>query len=153
MGADLSHPANAGLLAYLGPRAGKDAPASQSPDSVSDPYYTLGTHPDLVEWLWETLSGKIPRACRWVVYRTPALVHPETGVIFGWAGGTHTYALRLPPALFAEAVRAGAKRVYRYPGGHVIDLESIGPGWVFGDWNKPEADWCLAAYEYADDDE
>src|SRR5262245_26871750 len=91
-------------------RAPKDSdkPASQSLDSVANPRTGLGTHPDIVERLWQ-LNAALPADCRWVVFGKPALVHLQTGVIFGHATGTLGYALRLPEATRAAADALGAK--------------------------------------------
>ena len=132
------------------------ANASASPESVTKPYYNLGTHPDLVERLWDELTVKLPAECRWIVYGAPVLVHPSSGIIFAFEGGTHTYALRLPAKEREEALHAGAKRLYEYLAHPVLgieastlDLDDIGEEWVFGSWFKGEEDWCLAAYQFA----
>jgi hypothetical protein len=134
------------------------ANASASPESVTNPYYNLGTHPDLVQRLWDELTVKLPAECRWIVYGAPVLVHPSSGIIFAFAGGTHTYALRLPAREREEALRAGAKRLHKYPAypdlgieASTLDLDDIGKEWVFGGWFKGEEDWCLAAYQFAQD--
>ena len=58
-----------------------DPRVSKSLDAVSDPWYGLGTHPDVVEALWD-MDDSLPQRCRWVFWGGPALVHPETGVVF-----------------------------------------------------------------------
>src|SRR5437588_533054 len=94
----LDHLANAGALRYLGREwTSPDLPPVRPPAAVSDPYYTLGTHPDIVERLWAGLNKSLPEDCRWVVYRTPALVHPRSGAILAFGIGTG-YALWLPPS-------------------------------------------------------
>lgn len=153
------HPANRKLLEYLGAKArAADPPREreEDPAAVADPYYTLGTHPEIVERLWDELGGQLPQKCRWVLYRNPVLVHPRTGVVFGFAGGSLTYALRLPPPAHAAAIRAGAATVHDYPAypelgvaASTFDLAGFGPEWVFGRWLKGEEDWCCAAYQYA----
>lgn len=119
---------------------------SQPPESIDR--LNLGTHPDLVERFWKGITTLLPEPCCWVVYGSPVLVHPRTGILFGWAGGTHAYALRCPE----EARRPGALRVQRYRYAKTtdtMDLASLGPDWVFGDWAKGEEVWCLKAYENA----
>ena len=112
----------------------------------------LGTHPDVVSRLWSELDAELPDRCRWVVLGAPVLAHPHTGAIFAFAGGT-VYALRLPPAEREDARRLGAKEVHHFPAyaalgidPTVLDLRRIGPEWVFGEWRREEAAWCLAAY-------
>jgi hypothetical protein len=142
-----AHPANAAVLGHLaGPGSAAGKPPSASPEDVTDPYYTLGTHPDLVGRLWDELGGVLPEDCRWVVSGRPVLAHPRTGVIFGFAGGTHTYALRLPEAERRHALASGARRSFSYRDGTRVDLDVLGEDWVLGGWLTLEPDWCLAAY-------
>ena len=154
---------NQGILQHLGKpgrlehsvSSTKDRPEC-APEDVEEPYLTLGAHPDLVQRLWDELPEKLPQDCRWVVYGTPALVHPDTGIVFGFGGGTHTYALRLPPSTHRDARNAGATTVHDYPAypelgilASRLDLADIGSDWVFGGWHRGEESWCLAAYQYA----
>src|SRR5262249_35634398 len=81
--------------------------------------------------LWDELPVKLPVDCRVIFYGAPALMHPTTGAVFAFAGGTHTYALRLPEAERADALRAGATRVKHYPAGHSFDLSEIGDQRIF----------------------
>jgi hypothetical protein len=119
------------------------------PEEVDRPYETLGTHPDLVARLWDELGKALPEDCRAIFYGGPALIHPTTGVVFAFAGGTHTYALRLPSTERLQALRAGAKRVEHYPRQPSFDLGEIGEEWIFCRWYRHEEDWCRAAYDLA----
>ncbi len=126
-------------------------PISQALETVADRRYGLGTHPDLITRLWD-LDDTLPEKCRWVVYGHPALVHPRTGVIFGFAGGTLGYALRLPASSRREADALGAKTAITMPfeaPWDVWDLSKAGPEWRFGRWWDCEPDWCRAAYDWA----
>jgi len=160
---DLHSPANATLLAHLGGQDRLDRSVSVAkarpscPSSeVDDPYQRLGAHPDLVTRLWDELGGILPEDCRWVVYGTPTLVRSASGVVFAFANGTHTYALRLPLEMKPAALAAGATTTWEYPAypklriqASLLDLATVGPEWVFGRWLKQEGDWCRAAYECA----
>ncbi|HEV3049937.1 MAG TPA: hypothetical protein VGX50_06500, partial [Longimicrobium sp.] len=97
-GVDLEHPANVTVL-RRGLRKANGAAPDLAPGEVAD-HARLGTHPDLLDHFWYGITDGIPDAerCRRIVYGQPALVSPRSGVIFGIAGGTHYYALRLPPA-------------------------------------------------------
>ncbi|MCL5773016.1 MAG: hypothetical protein M1536_01355 [Firmicutes bacterium] len=124
--------------------------ASQSPKSVEKPYISLGTHPDVVERLWDEITVNLPESCRWVIYGTAVLVHPVSGIIFGWAEGTHVYTLRLPDKVLEEALRAGAKRIHSFSSSKIIlRLSLIGEEWILGGWLEAEKEWCLQAYNYA----
>ena len=116
-------------------------PLSQSLDQVADPFYGLGTHPDIVDQLWQ-IDHSLPQSCRWVVWGNPALVHPITGVIFAVGFGTIGIVVRLPPD---QRGSASARRPTN-PGQH-NDISSAGPEWRF--LNSAQADLCRAAYDFA----
>ena len=149
--AALDHPANANLRLHCEPRhVPERMPPLAMPDDVAQPYLSLGTHPDLVARLWDELQSRLPVDCRVIFYGSPALMHPTTGIVFGFAGGTHTYALRLPETELVEAIRAGATRIAHYPVKQPsFDLDDIGPEWVFCKWFPDEEAWCLAAFKHA----
>ena len=159
---DVTHPANQGVLAYLGDPArltrsvsiAKDR-AECLPADVKDPYLTLGTHPDLVTRLWNELGVSLPSDCRVIAYGMPALARPDSGVIIGVAGGTQMYALRLDAEGFAAARSAGLAVVFRYPAvrnvrsEHIVDATTFGDTWVFGRWHVEEPAWLRAGFSGA----
>ncbi|MEA2626421.1 MAG: hypothetical protein QOD06_2466 [Candidatus Binatota bacterium] len=143
----LAHSANAPLISHFagsGRRPG--LPPVARPEDVEHPYYTLGTHPDLVARLWDELAKDLPTECRAVFLGVPALIHPTTGVVFAFAGGTHTYALRLPQPAREEALQAGAVRIHTYASQPALDVGAFGEEWVLGGWLRGEEAWCSAAY-------
>ena len=115
---------------------------SRAVDTVKDPYYSLGTHPALVEQLWRLDDG-LPKRCRWMVWGRPALVHPDTGIIFAVALGSIGIVARLPEG-FAES--PGTRRPLGK--GRVYDIGGAGPDWAFLPSAHAEAA-CEAAYELA----
>ena len=146
----VDHPANARLLGYLRTRDPERTVASQSAESIAQVYLHVGTHPDIVQRLWDDITVTLPESCRWVSFHWPVLVHPTTGIVFGFAQGSGTYALRLPPRELDDAIVAGAKRQYYFSTSKVtLDLDDIGDEWVLGFWSPEEPRWCLAAYELA----
>jgi hypothetical protein len=145
---DFQHPANAGILAHLRKGSQDAVLPDGSPEDHPDPYMRLGTHPDLVARLWKDITTLLPEKCQWIINNRPVLVHPTSGIIFGYAEGTLAYALRLPPAEYEEAIQKGAARTHKYLHS-TFDLEAVGEGWVFGKWRQDEPRWCLAAYEFA----
>ena len=164
MNVRLDHVENQGILKYLGVQkrfrnsdSTASAEVSYSPDSVKKPYTELGVHPDLVSRLWDEITSDLPERCAWIIRRTPVLVQPTSGIIFGFCGGTHTYALRLPQNTRAEAIERGAKTKYKYSSGCLgigsskLDLKTIGEDWILGDWHKEEKEWCLHAFNYAEE--
>jgi hypothetical protein len=145
---DFSNPANASVLLFLGisdpAHARTNAPAEV--DGMA-----LGTHPDLVEYLWK-LAAPLSRACACVINERsyPLLAHPASGVIFGLAGGTSTLALRLPEPELGEARAVpGYGREYRYPSS-TVRAADIGEDWAlvrpFGERN---AACSVRAFEHA----
>jgi hypothetical protein len=126
-------------------------PRSCPPLEREDPYYYLGTHPDLVEQLWDNFTTSIPVDTRWVLHGRPVLVHPESKVIFAFANGTHTYAFRIPERVREEAVAASARQQYKYPDGSVFDLANYDEDWIFGGSIRDEDRLCLIAFRAAGD--
>jgi hypothetical protein len=117
-------------------------PLSQALGDVADPLWGLSTHPDLIEGLWGLERG-LPRRCRWVVWGYPALVHPQSGVIFALAFGTIGLAVRLPPAL-----REGLSAAPPHARDDSYDLVSAGPEWRFPPRARQE-ELIRAAFDYA----
>jgi hypothetical protein len=148
-GVDFSSLLNLGVLEYLrSSRPKRKAELeSASPASVKNPLSKTGTHPEIGVRLWEELAASLPVDCRWIVCGTPALVHPQTGVLFGVCIGM-AYCLRLTDADMERALQAGASTQTKFSDGRTLDLAShFGPGWVFGSWQQAELEWCRDEYE------
>ena len=139
-------PRNTQVIAYLTARGGTLGRLTEPPASPPDPYLGRGSHPDIVERLWNALNPCLPRDCRLIFCGTPALVHPACGVVFGLAIGTQ-YALRLPEPLLDEELTAGAHTGTRWSGGGELDTRrDLGPDWVLGAWLEAEPEWCRCTY-------
>lgn len=144
---DAAHPLNFGVLEFLRGRAPK-RPAIESRDAYPDPYEGLGSHPEIVERVWDALGSRMPVDCRCLVYRTPALVHPASGVVFAFAFGT-TYCLRFTPSGYQEALGKGYTTLEHWPDGKLNDLSmELGPDWLWGGWKIDEVRWTTAMYEW-----
>ncbi|MBL8862757.1 MAG: hypothetical protein JNK02_12220 [Planctomycetes bacterium] len=142
---DLAHPANRGVLARL--RANELAlgvPMAR-PSAVRDPYLERGSHPDVVQRVWDELGRGLPRASRALVYGSVALVHAQAGIVLAVAFGT-AYALRAPAVLLAEVEAAGLSAIHTC-GGSSSSVEAFGPLWRFGAWHAREPDWARAAHD------
>jgi hypothetical protein len=136
---DVEHGANRGVLEYLRGRA-EGRPLVQEPGDGAQPYLGAGSHPDVVERLWDRIGPAAGEDCRALVFGAPAPVHPASGVVLGVALGT-SYALRLMAADLQAAVAAGAELVHEYtvPRGTVLDLpHGFRSDWAFGSWNDDE---------------
>ena len=127
-----------------------DSPAFASWDCVPDPYSWCGTHPDIVEYLWDKIGKALSADCRGLVYGTPALVQPKSGVIFALGNGTR-YNLRLPGTLATMAIEGGAKTFVHWSTGDHTDIQKeYGEDWVFGAFLPNELIWCKQVYEMFD---
>ena len=128
-----------------------DPPRLASQPAEGADRMALGTHPDIVDHLW-AIGARLPTDCSWVAFRQPVLAHSVSGIIFGLGIGTLGYALRLPPALSAEAMASGATqtRTWTAPDGpRTYSLAKYGPDWWFGLWRTDEDErWSRAAYDY-----
>lgn len=126
---DCEHPANQGVLQSL--RRWKWGRKLIAPPS------SVGTHPDVLERLWDELGARVPPKCRCLVYGVPALVHDLSGVALAVANGTY-YRLRVPRGTAAAARRTGARPIV---------YKGFGKGWIWGHFLSAEADWLRAVYE------
>ncbi len=91
---NISNPGNRRILEYLAAR-NPTTTLLAPPESSTNPYYNLGSHPEIVERVWKVLAGSLPLDSRCIVHGTPALVHPATGLLLGILPG---YPVRSPVA-------------------------------------------------------
>lgn len=141
-------PANKAVSDFLGPPVPALAPDSFG--RLQDPYLEAGSHPDVVERVWDELSQGLPRDCRRLLGGRVVLAHPVGGVVFAFAYGT-AYAVLVPPDQRALADRLELTTTRRWTGDRVTDLEAeLGEGWRFGRWRDEERGWCRRAYDEAE---
>jgi len=146
MHAGSNDPLNAKVLRYLA-RDRPQSPAFAPFDAAADAYSGAGCHPEIVERLWDQIGAALPVDCRCLIHGTPALAHPESGVILATGIGTQ-YALLLTSALAKEAILAGAKKTTVWTGGGSLDVQqSFGADWVLGAWLDRETGWCRTFYD------
>jgi len=146
MASVLDRPENAAVLRYLAHGRSADEAAFGPPSPDVDRHH-LGTHPAVVERLWDELNAALPDDARQLVFDGPALVHPN-GTILAAAIGTQ-YGLRLLPEHRAAAVAGGAELVHVFRSvGSSLDLTAtFGPEWIFGSRDEREPAWIRASYE------
>jgi hypothetical protein len=111
-----------------------------------DPYMNMGCHPETVERVWDQLGSVLPANCRSIVFGTPGLVAPRSGILLASAFGT-AYILRLCRETMEDATRGGASTQRTWSRNHRTDLaQQYGDDWIFGGYLKHEPDWLLAVY-------
>ncbi len=145
---DFASPANASVLRFL---RIEDPSRARTTRPRGMGLLALGTHPDLVEYLWKLPAGE-PDCVACVINERsyPLLTHARSRIIFALAGGTSTLALRLPePELSVALAVPGFGREYRYPGGPV-SAAAIGDGWALvKPFSESNVGWCRRAFEHA----
>jgi len=139
--------ANDGVLRYLERNSGiGNRPDVRPPREQQRDYWDCGSHPDVVERVWDQLGKPLPAERRQVVLGTPALVHPDSGVLLAVAIGTQ-YCLRLPASSWRDGLPDGVRTRTVWAGGAELDAQGeFGRDWIFGDWSAREETWCLEAY-------
>jgi hypothetical protein len=111
------------------------------PDSGSFSYWNRGCHPDIVERIWQQLAAPLGSESRCLIYGTPSLICPATGLILAVGYGT-AYCVRVPIKCQTEAVAAGAKISQQWSGGSTTNIQDeFGSDWFFGAWLKQELAW------------
>jgi|SRR5581483_6043960 len=125
---------------FVKPRTIREPPLIAPPDAEQ-----WLVHPEITERVWH-LGTTMPIDCRALVCGAPALLHPQTGVIFVYGVGT-VYFLRLTLRLAEEAVKAGAFTMHRWTFGGEMDIRrELGNEWVGGRWLQNEPEWCIETY-------
>src|SRR4051794_29707802 len=128
------HPANERVLRALG-RGRPQRRAIASPESVRDPYMNCGSHPDVVERVWHALARRLPPESCCLLFGTPALVDPVSGIVLAVCYGT-TYCVRVPAGAMRAARQSGAEVTMTWTlGGTTRIQKRFGPDWVFGAWS------------------
>ncbi len=139
--------ANAKVLAYLRRKPLIQPAFVWYRETSRDAYYEAGSHPDIVERLWDQIGAALPSDCRSLVYGTPALTHPISGAILAIGIGTE-YGLRLVEPGLSAALAAGAKTITTWTGGGSTDLRAeCGADWLFGCWATAEPTWCRQTFD------
>ena len=141
----IRQPMNAGVIRYL-ERIRGEAPDVRPPREKSVDYWECGSHPDVVERIWDQLGKHLPVRSRQVVLGTPALVH-RSGVVLAIAIGMQ-YGLRVPARILNEGLSAGMRTEVTWSTGGQMNIhQEIGNDWVFGTWASVEEAWCLEAFQ------
>ena len=79
---DLDFLENHKVLKYLQEKGVRHTSIIESPENVKNPYLNQGSHPDIVERVWDKLGKNLPLDCKQLVYGTPCLLNPVNGIIF-----------------------------------------------------------------------
>lgn len=140
--------ANDGVLGHLRVRNERGLPLCALPDEVGlDPYLSLGSHPDVVVYIWKTLASKLPEHVACIVLGTPALADPVTGIVLSVALGT-TYALWLEPGSHQQASAAGLHPTHEYAASRLDAAQVFGTDWLFGVFHRCEPEWLERSLWY-----
>jgi hypothetical protein len=141
---DHTHPANTVVLAELKRHA---FPARLSDEPFVLDGYTLSTHPDLEERLFE-LAAALPMDCRSSAFGKPVLTAPN-GVIFAVAGGMFELALRIPDDQH-ETARALAVQPETMYGPEWWRFTAFSPSFQGREsFMTALRSWCVRAFEDA----
>ncbi|MBL0059023.1 MAG: hypothetical protein IPP35_07925 [Elusimicrobia bacterium] len=143
---DPFHPLNLKALAFLKEGVSPEIPMVANPGSSNDPYLKQGSHPDVVQRLWDVINASLPQDSRCLVFGSPALIHPKKGIILGFCSGSN-YFLRLPSAAIIQAEEKGAKKVIEFTIDEPLDIHrDLGADWVCGSWWEGEVAGCQTIF-------
>lgn len=145
---DESHPLNRPVILHVRRKLAPEnrGPSLSAPENHPDPYLHAGSHPDVVEWIWDRLGAALPNDCRTMFYGAPALVHPKAGIVMALAYGTQ-YLIRVPDDAIQAALDGGCRIENVWSNGEKTDLEQeLSVGWLFGCWSEREKDWLNRFY-------
>ena len=144
---DPDNPANHPVLDTLREAAANARPLTPFSEA-GDPYFEAGSHPEIVGFMWERLSKKFPDESRCLVYGTPSVIQPVSGVILAIGMGTQ-YCQRILPESIESAAAIGCTPTHSWGNGDTTDLRDVfGPYWVFGSFGEESIEWFRAAYHH-----
>ncbi|MEM4248109.1 MAG: hypothetical protein QXH80_02485, partial [Candidatus Nanoarchaeia archaeon] len=112
------------VLKYIGRGEKSLNPLIASPDSEKYPYLSQGSHPDIVQRVWDELGAILPKECRCLIHDTPALIHDKTGIVLAICNGTQ-YNLRLTADDIREALDRGVSTKTRWTNGEEMNSQEI----------------------------
>lgn len=137
--------ANERVLRYLDRTRGSHED-DRAPRADKRDYLHAGSHPDIVERVWNTLGRALPEECRRVVCGTPVLLHPQSKILLAVTIGTQ-YAVRLPSRILHDGPPAGVRAEIVWSGGSTLNVQQeFGPEWVVGTFSPSEVAWCADSY-------
>jgi hypothetical protein len=137
-------PANERVIRYL--ERTRVAEEDRAPRPGHRDYWEAGSHPDVVERIWDQLGRDLPPDSKRVVCGTPVLLHPRSKVLLAVAIGTQ-YAIRLPAAVLRSGLPAGARTETVWAGGTRMNVQQeLGDDWIFGSHSPVEVEWCEESF-------
>jgi hypothetical protein len=138
---DVNHPLNARLVASQQEKGSGTESVLEPCDAKPDGFHKRGSHPEVVQHLWKKLGRRLPVDCRAILFGSPVLIEPSSGVMIAKAYGT-AYVVRVSPADIEAALSLGCTTTYKWSDGKTTDLQKeLGSDWVFGNWLKEESKW------------
>ncbi len=138
--------ANEKVIRYL-ERRGKEEVDDRPPRGEQRDYWEAGSHPEIVERIWDQLGRSFPAESRRVVCGSPVLLQPASRVILAVAIGTQ-YAIRLPSPVSQTGPPANARTETVWSDGARMDVRhEFGSDWVFGSYSAEEETWCLQSFK------
>lgn len=137
--------ANSGVIRYL--QRGNAAEYDRPPRPESRDYWESGSHPDVVERVWDQLGKGLPVESKRVVCGSPVLVHPASKVLIAVAMGTQ-YAIRLPSVVLHASVSSIVRTTNVWSDGTRMDIRAeFGNDWIFGSYSADEETWCRQSFD------
>jgi hypothetical protein len=138
---DADHPLNALFVASQQGKGAGTADVLEPWDAKPSAWDKRGSPPGVVQHLWKKLGNKLPVNCRAILYGSPVLIEPSSGVVIAKAYGT-VYVIRVCPGDIEAALSLGCTTTHQWSDGTTLDLQQeLGVDWVFGHFLKEEYGW------------
>jgi hypothetical protein len=122
---------NEGALLYLQQKPYTEFNKDVSPQGYTQNKWSLNCHPDVAKMLWEDFAVKLPVDCRWILFGTPVLLRPDTGIVFGIAEDVNPPLLRFSESDKLKVLICGGKEQLLNLDGVYADAKQVGKDWVY----------------------
>jgi len=146
----LTHPDNEKVLNFLF--------GSPIIDDLQNIFLTPDKVKDITRWaeawadIWDELGRNLPEETKYMIGQNALLVHPTTGLIFGFGDGRSRFNCGLRQPNYkrpADALKNEGRQVVENMNGIEYDLRAAGDDWIVGNFLRDGQRQTQIAYELA----
>lgn len=108
-------------------------------------YWHAGCHPEIVEYVWDTLGAVLAVNSCCTINGRPVLLHPKSSVLLAVCVGTH-FVLRV----IDDDINVAVAEDYKATSNWAAQTElcrTFGPGWFVGQFSETSEIFCLNSFD------
>ena len=110
----------------------------------ADKYWHAGCHPEIVEYVWDTLNSVLPISCSCTINGQPVLLHPKSNTIMAICMGTN-FLIRVTNEDLQVAASEKYETTSDWNGPKDLKTD-FGINWFFGKFSETSEIFCLDTF-------